>query len=251
MTAIDDRIAARRREVRDERRRGRLRRTLVIGGVLLVALGLVLLERSALVALDEIEVSGVERLTEQEVIAAADIPLGTSTLRLGLGDAAERVTALPLVRAATARRVDPLSVVIEVTERQPVLVADDGRRTVLIDRDGVVMAVGEVAGLPVVAVPDAVPAPGRSVAAAPALANAHAAWQGLSGPLRAQVDRYEAAGPDELVLRLTSGIEVRFGRAERVAEKVRALGAVLEDVGGTPITRVDVRAPAAPVIATD
>lgn len=251
MTAVDDRIAARRREVRDERRRSRLRRTLVIGGVLLVTLALVLLERSALVGLDEIEVTGVDRLTEQEVIAAADIPLGTSTLRLGLGDAAERVTALPLVRAATARRLDPLSIVIEVTERQPVLVADDGQRTVLIDRDGVVMTVGEVAGLPVVAVPAAVPAPGGSVDAVPALANAHAAWQGLSGPLRAQVERYEAAGPDELVLRLSSGIEVRFGRAERVAEKVRALGAVLQDVGGTPITRIDVRAPSAPVVATD
>lgn len=251
MTAIDDRIAARRQEVRDERRRARLRRTRLVGGLLLLLVGLALLERSPLVALDEIEVTGVQRLTDAQVIAAADIPLGTSTLRLGLDDAAARVTALPLVREATARRLDPLSIRIEVTERQPVLVADDGQRTLLIDRDGVVMAEGEVAGLPIVAVPAPVPAPGRSVDGAPSLANAHAAWRGLSGPLRAQVERYEARGPDELLLHLTSGIEVRFGRAERLAEKVRALGAVLEDVGSTPITRIDVRAPAAPVISTE
>jgi hypothetical protein len=41
---------------------------------------------------------------------------------------------------------------------------------------------------------------------------------------------------------------VRFGRAERVDEKVRALGAILGDVGDSPVTVIDVRAPSAPVV---
>jgi cell division protein FtsQ len=248
---IDDRIAARRREVRDDRRRRRLRRTVIM--LVIVALGglVVVIERSPLVGLEELQVTGIDRLTEQQVLDAADIPLGTSTLRLGLGPAAQRVTALPLVREASARRLDPLTVVIEVVERQPVLVADDGERQMLIDRDGVVIAAGELEGLPTVRLDGTAPAAGDSVHDHEALRNAHRAWEGLSGPLRARVQRYEAASADDLVLVLDGGTEVRFGRADRVAEKVRALGAVLEDVGATPITRIDVRAPAAPVVIAE
>lgn len=248
---IDDRIAARRQEVREDRRRRRLRRTVILGVIVALAIAVVLIERSPLVGLEEVQVSGTERLTEAQVRDAAAIPLGTSTLRLGLGPAAERVSALPLVREASARRIDPLTVVIEVVERQPVLVADDGERQMLIDRDGVVIAEGALDALPRVRVDAATPTAGATVTGHPALHNAHRAWEGLSGPLRARVHRYDAPAPDDLALLLDDGIEVRFGRAERVAEKVRALGAVLEDVGSTPITRIDVRAPGAPVVVAE
>ncbi|TVR34420.1 MAG: FtsQ-type POTRA domain-containing protein [Nitriliruptor sp.] len=248
---IDDRIAARRQEVRDDRRHRRLRRTVMLVTVLAVAILVVLIERSPLVGLEEVQVTGIDRLTDAQVRDAADIPLGTSTLRLGLGQAVDRVTDLPLVREAQASRIDPLSVVIEVVERQPVLVADDGERQMLIDRDGVVIAEGDLDGLPRVRIDGSVPAAGDTVRDHPALHNAHRAWEGLSGPLRARVERYDAAAPDDLALVLEDGIEVRFGRAERVAEKVRALGAVLEDVGSTPITRIDVRAPGAPVVVAE
>ena len=248
---IDDRIAARRRKVRDDRRRHRLRRTILMVAILVVVVLLILIERSPLVGLEEVQVTGTDRLTDAQVRDAADIPLGTSTLRLGLGPAAERVTALPLVREAVARRLDPLSVVIEVVERQPVLVADDGDRQVLIDRDGVVIAEGGHERLPQVRLESAAPAAGATVSDHAALQNAHRAWEGLSGPLRARVARYDAEGADDLALVLEDGVEVRFGRADRVAEKVRALGAVLEDVGSTPITRIDVRAPGAPVVVAE
>lgn len=248
---IDDRIAARRREVREDRRRRRLHRTVILVVIIAVAIAVFLIERSPLVGLEEVQISGTDRLTDAQVRDAAAIPLGTSTLRLGLGSAAERVTALPLVREASARRLDPLTVVVEVVERQPVLVADDGDRQVLIDRDGVVIAEGALEGLPQVRVDGSTPVAGARVTEHPALHNAYRAWEGLSGPLRARVQRYDVGAPDDLALLLDDGIEVRFGRAERVAEKVRALGAVLEDVGPTPITRIDVRAPGAPVVVAE
>lgn len=248
---IDDRIAARRQEVRDDRRRRRLRRTVILVATLALAILVILIERSPLVALEEVQVVGIEQLTDQQVRDAADIPLGTSTLRLKLETAADRVTALPRVREASARRADPLTVVIEVVERQPVLVADDGERQMLIDRDGVVIAEGALDGLPRVRLDGTAPAAGATVDDHAALQNAHRAWEGLSGPLRARVHRYDAVTADELALVLEDGLEVRFGRAERVAEKVRALGAVLEDVGSTPITRIDVRAPGAPVVVAE
>lgn len=250
---IDERIAERRAEVRESRRRSRLRRTLTLLAIGVLVIGLAAVERSALVGLEEVRVLGTERLDARTVLDAADLDLGTSTLRLRLGDAAERVTALPLVREANARRIDPLTVEIEVVEREPVLNVTGGEVTRLVDRSGVIIAEGFLPGLPEVRVPDLPPAVGRRVADDPTLANAHRAWRGLGGPLRTQVERFDAQGPDELTLRLGSGIEVRFGRAQRVDEKVRALGAILGDLeqegdAGDAVSVIDVRAPRAPVV---
>ncbi|MFW5933416.1 MAG: cell division protein FtsQ/DivIB, partial [Actinomycetota bacterium] len=118
----------------------------------------------------------------------------------------------------------------------------------MIDRDGVVLPEEERGQLPVVVLDQAPPAVGGEVDDDPALDNAFRAWRGLSGPIRSEVVRYMAAGEDELELELDNGVTVRFGRASRVDEKVRALGAVLADVGDTPIEAVDVRAPGAPVV---
>lgn len=244
---MDERIAERRREVREVQRRRRLRRTVfVVSAVVLLGVA-ALIERSSLVALDEVEVTGTVRLSPDTVRAAAALPLGTSTLRLDLGAAEERVTALPLVLTADARRVDPLTVLIEVEERQPAYVARDGGDAVIVDRDGVAIAAGSEEPLPVVEV-GRLPEVGATVAAVPALANAHAAFIELSGPLRTDVVRYVATDRDDVDLILRNGTRVRFGRADRVDEKVRALGAVLEDIGDTAVSVIDVRAPLTPVV---
>ncbi len=248
--AIDARIAARRHEVRKERQHRRLRRTLLVLAV--IALGVVgyVVEHSPLVALAEIRVEGTHRLDPATVEEASGLVLGTSTLRLPLGDAVHRVEALPLVASASAHRVDPLTVQIDVTERQPVVLAVAGGQHRLVDADGVVLSDAVEAGLPQIVLTHQtrLPAPGAKVDTDPALANAHRAFRQLPGPLRATIVRYEANGPDDLDLILDSGVRVRFGRATRVAEKARSLGAVLEDVGGTPIHVVDVRAPMNPVV---
>jgi cell division protein FtsQ len=245
---IDERIAERRRLVRGQQRRFRLRRTLLVLIGLLVVVALVLVERSALVGLEEVQVDGTRRLDPDLVLEAADLELGTSTLRLQLGRVEDRVEALALVRDATARRLDPLTVLIEVEEREPALQVVGEGEAVLVDRDGVVLDDAELDGLPEIHLTGPPPEPGETVAADPALANAHLAWRTLSGPIRAEVERYDATGADELTLWLRSGIEVRFGRAERVDEKVRALGTVLDDIAEAEVAAIDVRAPRAPVV---
>ncbi|MBW3619335.1 MAG: FtsQ-type POTRA domain-containing protein [Actinobacteria bacterium] len=251
---VDERIAERRREVRDERRRARLRRTLtVLAIVALLGVGYAV-ERSSLVALSEIQVSGTDRLDPDAVIEAAALELGTSTLRLDLGDAERRVRDLPVVAEVEARRVDPLTVRITVVERQPVLVAVSGGDRVLVDADGVVVARGGEDGLVAVLLPEraALPGPGERVSALPALAAAHTVHAQLPPTLRTRVARIEAHSADEVDVRLRmptgEPVLVHLGRAERLDEKVRALVAVLGDVGDVAVSSIDVRAPATPVV---
>lgn len=252
--AVDERIAERRREVRDERRRARLRRTLTVLALLVLLGAGYAIERSPLVALSEIQVSGTDRLDPDEIIAAADLELGTSTLRLDLGEAEARVRALPVVGQVEARRVDPLTVRITVVERVPLLVAASGPDRVLIDGDGIVIAVGDEAGLVPILLPAGaeLPAPGERVTTLPALAAAHTIHRQLPPALRQRVARLEAHGPEEVDVRLRmptgDPVLVHLGRAERVDEKARALLAVLADVGDVAVSSIDVRAPATPVV---
>jgi cell division protein FtsQ len=248
---IDDRIAARRAGVRDQTRRRRLKRTIVVVVLVVVAVALALVERSALVGLEEVTVTGTQRLDPDEVRRAAGLTLGTSTLRLDLDGAEDRVEDLPLVRTATARRLDPLTVELSVVEREPLLRARGGGEERLVDRDGVVILEGadDPVEVMTVTLPDAPPPLGATIDQGTALANAHAVWIGLSGPLRAATSELQAASGDELSVLLERGIEVRIGRAERLDEKVRALGAILDDIGDSDeVAVIDVRAPTAPVI---
>lgn len=244
---MDTRIAQRRAEVRHERMHDRRRRTLIAAVLAILLAAGVAVERSSLVALAAVEVHGAHRLEPEAVRDAADLPLGTSTLRLRLGAAADRVRAMPGVRSAALRRVDPLTVRIDVVERLPVVAVASGGRAVLVDADGIVVGAGSTGRLPVVATSlAALPEAGEDVDARPILRNAMAVYRGLPGPLRAAVRRYEAVGPDDLDLMLSAGVRVRFGRGDRVAEKARILGALLEAAPEGAV--IDVRAPGNPVI---
>jgi cell division protein FtsQ len=245
---IDERIAARRQAVRASARRVRLRRTLTVAAAVTVALVLLAVERSSVVALRSIEVVGTERLDRAALLEVAALAPGTSSARLGLGDVERRLRELPLVDDVDARRTGARSVRITVRERRPVLVVRGAGVDRLMDREGRIIDAGVVEGLAVVSLRGRPPAIGEAVALDPALANAYVAWRGLSGPLRVRVQRFDAASDRDLTLWMDDGIEIRFGRAERLEEKVRALGAILEDLGGTPVAVIDVRSPTAPVV---
>lgn len=251
---VDERIAERRRKVRDERRRRRLRRTMTVLGLLaLLAVGYAV-ERSSLVALSDVEVVGASSVDPEAVLAAADLSLGRSILRLDLAAAEEAVAALPRVRSADARRVDPLTVRITLVERVPVLTATAGDASVLVDADGIVVAAGAWGDLPTVVLADrtSLPRPGSPVARHSALAAAVAVHRGLPTDLQRRLVRLHARAPDDVDLRLRLGkgeqVTVRFGDAGRADEKSRALRAVLADVREADVSSIDVRAPSAPVV---
>lgn len=248
---LDERIAGRRAEVRAARRRARLRRTLLVLGLLIVAAAGAWFEQSEYATVTEVVVVGVERLDVETVLEASGVVPGDSAARVRPTRVARRVADLTLVRSADVSRRDVRRVVITVTERAPVYSATHRGRAVLVDRDGVVIDEGSDARLPVVELASAPPRPGQLVVGHAALANAHRVWSGLSGPLRSRVSVMRAPDEDGLELVLVDAPVVRFGRAEMIEEKVRAMGVILDDVAGSGVTLIDVRVPAFPVIRVD
>ena len=245
---VNERIARRRAEVRTARRRRRLRRTVTVVVLVALAAGLVVLERSSLVALADVEVVGLERLEPGEVVAAAGLREGMSVLRIRRGEVRERVEELPLVEQARVERVGALGLRIRVQEEAPVLTARFPAGSVLVTEDGAVVGTGRAPGTTVVDVAGPAAAPGESVADVPALAAAHEVLLGLPGPLGALVESARARASDDVRLVLEGEIEVLWGGATRNEEKARALGAVLEDLDGRDVSRIDVRAPMAPTV---
>lgn len=255
VVAMDDRIAERRAAVRAADRRRRLRRTVTVLAAAILAFGALLIDRSDLVGLAEILVEGESRHSAAAIRRASGLTLGTSTARLDLAAAEDAVETLPFVREADAVRVDPLTVSIRVTEREPLFRTFGGGAPRVVDADGVILGVpcdtcGDDALLQVrIDVPaDAIGARAEDVH--PPLAGAIVAWFGLPGPIRAEVVAIEAPSDlQELRLVLDGGTEVLIGRAtERLDEKGRALGAVLEQLDGRAVRVIDVRAPRAPAV---
>jgi cell division septal protein FtsQ len=248
---VDDRIANRRAEVRAARRRARLRRTLLMLVLILVVSVAVWYERSEHATVLVIEVVGITRLDAETVVAASGVSVGDSAVRLRPARIARDVSALTLVRSADVERDGFRRVVVTVQEREPVYVAIHRTAAVLVDRDGIVLDRGSDARLPVIRLTTPPPGPGELVASHAALANAHRVWTGLSGPLRSRVLAMDAPDEDGLELVLADAPVVRFGRAESLEEKVRAMGAILDDVAGSEVTVIDVRVPAFPVVRID
>lgn len=245
---VNERIAQRRAEVRAERRSRRLRRTASVAALVLLLVVGALLERTSLVALDSVAVSGTERLEPSTVRELSGLEPGTSVLRLRLDAADEAVEAHPLVADAVVERDGVLGVRVVVREHVPVLVARGDGASVLVAGDGSVVAPDAEDGLPVVQLAEQPPAPGGDVEDLPALAAAHRVATGLPGPLAALVTGLGADGPEQVELELVDGTLVRWGDAERGDEKARALGAVLEDLDGAAVAVIDVRAPSAPTV---
>lgn len=248
---VDERIARRRAEVRAGRRAARLRRTLLVALLLTITGAGVWFERSEYATVVEVRVAGVDRLDVTTVMERSGVGVGDAALRLRPGASARRIEELTLVRAATVRRTGLRVVHIDIQERAPIYTAVHRATGVLVDRDGVVIDQGRRIDLPEVRLRSAPPEPGELVVAHAALANAHRAWVGLSGPLRSRVVAMSAPDPDGLEMLLDTGQTVRFGRAELLEDKVRALGAILDDVSGSEIIMIDVRVPDFPVVRID
>jgi cell division septal protein FtsQ len=189
---------------------------------------------SKVLAVQQVQVSGLRTLSPDRVTAAAAVPLGAPLARVDVDAVQARVERVPVVDGADISRSWPHTVTIEVTERTPVAVLRRHGRLRLVDAEGVLFrTVAEPpARLPVM------------TAGGAAIADAAAVAAALPPRLGARVTHVRAPTMDSIELELRDGRTVVWGSAERSRLKVRVVGALLRRRASV----YDVSVPGAPTL---
>lgn len=82
--------------------------------------------KTTFLRLERIEVSGLKKLTREEILSAAAVKTGDDLLGLRLSRMGEQLTKNPWIAAVKIRRNFPHALSIEVSERQPVAIVSMG-----------------------------------------------------------------------------------------------------------------------------
>ncbi len=216
---------------------------------LLVIVGLVALYRSPAFTIERVEIEGVERRTEDEIRARAQVAADATLLRFPADEVRERLLADPWIADASVSRDFPDTMRISVTERQPTALLDTGEDYWLVDPEGFVLerhALEETSALVLIRdVSGVEPTVGRR-SGSDALRNALDVLTGLSQELKSRTRAVSAPSVDETALFTDEGVEVLFGVAEQVDKKdlvARGILAEQEDL----VVFIDVRDPDRPV----
>jgi cell division protein FtsQ len=197
---------------------------------------------SRVLVVRHVEVTGTHLVPKSQVIAAAGVRVGGSMINLDTGTVADKVAGIQQVESVRVERHWPTTLRIEVRERVPAVVAVRGGRYYQIDRFGVTVlaTAARPRGLPELTV-------GAPNPSDPATAAALAVWRGLPDGFRRRVSAIGATDPEEVTLRLKSGVSVIWGAPERAAEKLRLVEALAGASGlrtaGRSAHTIDVSSP--------
>ncbi|MEU9606682.1 FtsQ-type POTRA domain-containing protein [Streptomyces sp. NPDC048057] len=199
---------------------------------------------------ERVEVSGVGVLTPEQVSGAARVPLGSPLVSVDTDAVEDRLKKrLPRIDSVEVSRSWPDGVVLDVTERKPVLLLEEGAKFVEVDAKGVRFATSTTP-------PKGVPRLALDVADAPSLGR-FGPDRLVAGAVRVKGDLPKAVAADTLkvavrsydyiTLELTGGRTVVWGSPEGGELKARALTALMK---AAPKSRdFDVSAPTAPAVA--
>ena len=247
-----------KREQRNERvQRGarnyaaRIIAMLAVAIVLVIAGGVVY--NSSLFTIENVEITGVEHLTENDMALMADIPEGSTLLRIDVDTIKKRLMQNAWVQDVSVNRVFPSTLSISVTERTITAVVEvptsTGRSTKewAISSDHMwlmpIPARDSEAGqntseqiytdaenaLRITNVPYGTQTQIGAVCTDSNVLNALDIVAGMTTELSGMVVEVSAAGPDETTLMLSNGVEVAFGKAENIRDKERVILKILAD----------------------
>jgi cell division protein FtsQ len=242
--------AERRRAERKEFRRftvsTRKRRINLIAGVgSLVALVLtvVILTTSPVFSLQNLELEGLDRLSDAEVRGKLSGLIGTPLSQVGAGVVADILSEFPLVQSVETRVDLPNTLVVSVAERTPLGAVQTPTGFDVVDQAAVVLWSESVkpTSLPVILVaPDRESAPFRAIVRA---------LEVLPPSVLARVDAVTANSQDTVRFSLQdSNHVVLWGSAELSEAKARALPAALLAAGSDGAKLIDLSTPDTVVI---
>jgi cell division protein FtsQ len=192
----------------------------LLGGVLLGG-ALWLVYFSPLLVVRQVAVTGHQQVPAAQVVAAAQVPMGTPLARQDVAAIARRATALPAVQAASVSRSWPDTITVTITERRATLAVRQPGGFALVDPEGVAFA--ESASLPDGVVLAEVNPSDRAL-----LRQVSTVAAALSGGLGRQVTAVAATDAEQISLKLKSGVEVNWGSATDSTLKAEIVTALLK-----------------------
>lgn len=211
----------------------------VVAAVLALATAVYAVYFSPWLRAEGVEIAGNSQLSDRQVMAAAEVPLGGALVNVDLEAIEIRIRSLATVKRVDVSRKWPHHVRIDVVERTPIAVLDRGDRLTNLDADGV--AFGRLAkapqGLPRVKV--------GGGADGDALREGAAVVAALDPAVATLVDFVEVRTVDEIQLHLRDGRLVQWGSADQAEDKAAVLLELLDrdaqtydvSVPGAPTTR--------------
>lgn len=214
------------------RRRRRRTNRIYLGiglGVLLLLVGYVVLYFAPLLAVRQVQVSGLRTIGPEIVETRAGVQRGTPLLQVDTHAVARRVAGVPQVDEVTVRRDYPSTLTIEVVERLAVVTVEVDGAMHLVDDSGIDFGEGVAPeGTPVLtlgpAARDRLPQIVRELSTI---------LQEVRTTAGQQVTAIAVGSPADIVLTLADGRTVEWGAAGRDHEKAVALQLVLRQPGQT------------------
>jgi cell division protein FtsQ len=229
-----------RKDFRRRRNAGRWRRLrLVLLALLLVAVvsaSVWVVFFSSYVTARDVNVTGTTTLGNARIERAAKVPTGTPLARLDLGAIRARVESIAAVRSVEVSRSWPHAVHIDVTERTPIAVINEGSGLQALDDQGVLFGhyASRPKGMPlVIAPPDT---------ADEALVEGGRVIGSLPERIATKVDTVEISSIDKIQLVLGSGRRVLWGSSDDSGQKAEVLAVLLRRPG----QQIDVSVPGRP-----
>ena len=202
------------------RRKGRKKsplKAIILVGVLTIALVAVwLVWFSSVLAVKDVKVTGVDEALQEQVIAAAPVPMGEPIAKVdtaAIGSAVQG--ALPWIASVDVRRGYPNDIVIAVTPSVAVAQSTDGQA---IDADGIAYRS-----------PTALPKKLLTIDGSDpdALGAAVRIFNQLPAEISQKISALTAKSRDDVTFTLGSGAVVRWGNDEKAEQKIAVLTALL------------------------
>lgn len=182
-----------------------------------------------------VKVQGNQRVAAEQISAIAAVALNQPLIKLPSEDISTVISTIAEVKSVSVERGWPHTVLITVTERQPIAVANDGTQLVLVDDAGIA-ASG--------AIPE-VPKGMLVVAGAPSTTAMQAAVAVIAGlPKDWKVTGIDAPTQDSVTVHLDGGINVTFGSGADIDQKVKVAAALMAN----KYTAINVSSPDAPTV---
>ncbi|HAA08660.1 MAG: cell division protein FtsQ/DivIB [Syntrophomonadaceae bacterium] len=229
--------------------------------LLLIILCIYFFLHSSFFQVDTIKVTGNSTIPQQDIIDLAGIETGIKLFEANENLVSKAVELHPMVKEAQLVRHLPRTLEIKVTERVMWAVIPAINEFLIIDSEGVCINKSLQFPTPEIPVITVDPVPQQIImgqAVEPQGVDfIRKIWDELSEQERAQIsDFHFTSTSQELIIYTAEGTEIRFGKKERLDEKLSVISQVFKleqeflEAGQDALVYVDVRYKGQPVVKT-